>query len=457
MSSESVVDNLSFSEEHEDHPPSKRIKLNSSEENPSPNRPNLPLNIDKNDKAPPQQQAKNDGVDMFDPVQAILDAGRKCQEEEAERQRQVANKLEETKGNNNNMEPEDDLASLEDSESESEDDNEGGGEGKTCSKKRDRSGGKGKSGKKKRSNMRRNIKDILKPEQLDDLTIAARKEEEERIQRIQYKQQQLKLLRLQQQQSQLLRESLSVPINQGTQPDFVNSRFADDLMRRLIQKKHITVSLDQSGIPQQQQQQPIVQRSRVEDDDCILLSSDEEGDSNNQSKSRSFPSHIQNLLDKPINEVRERRKHPSIAGAANDDVIALSSGDEEDTLNSDGIPLKDARLYEGVSGVGGRGVQVESDDDCVIISPDPDGEDEEDDKDECSQDLLNVPDNQGRVLVNVGHPDEDIDVFLPSQIARIVKPHQIGGIRFLYDNVVESKDRYVQSRCTIFSKIIIHA
>ncbi len=389
---------------------------------------------------------------MFDPVQAILDAGRKCQEEEAERQRQGVNKQEDTKGNNNNLEPEDDLASLEDSESESEDEIEGGGEAKTCSKKRDRSGGKGKSGKKKKSSgMRRNIKDILKPEQLDDLTIAARKEEEERIQRIQYKQQQLKLLRLQQQQSQLLRESLSVPISLSTQPDYVNSRFADDLMRRLIQKKHITVSLDQSGIPQHQQQ-PIVQRSHVDEDDCILLSSDEEGDSNNQSKTRSFPSHIQDLLDKPINDGRERRKHSSSAGAPNDDVIALSSGDEEGPLNRDGIPLKDARLYEGVSGIGGRGVQVESDDDCVIISPDPDGDDEEEEsKDECSQDLLNVPDNQGRVLVNVGHPDEDADFFLPSQIARIVKPHQIGGIRFLYDNVVESKDRYVQS--SVFSTL----
>lgn len=441
MSSGSVLDNLSFSEEHEEHPPSKRLKLACSEDISSSDKPNPPLNIDTNDRFPSQQDPKNDGVDIFDPVQAILDAGRKCQEEEAERIRQSANKQEDSKGNNNNKEQDDDLESLEESESESEDDKEGG-EAQNSSNKRDKSGEKGKSGKKKRSNMRRNIKDILKPEQLDDLTIAARKEEEERIQRMQYKQQQLKLLRLQQQQSQLLRESLSVPINRGTQPDYVNSRFADDLMRRLIQKKHITVSLDKTGIPQQQQK-PTAQRSHVDDDDCILLSSDEDGDSN-ESKVRSFPSHIQNLLDKPIHDGRERRKHSSSAGAANDDVIALSSGEEEDNLNNDSIPLKDARLYEGVSGIGGRGVQVESDDDCVIITPDPDGEEEEDDKDECSQDLLNVPDNQGRVLVNVGHPDEDADVFLPSQIARIVKPHQIGGIRFLYDNVVESKDRYVQ-------------
>jgi len=62
-----------------------------------------------------------------------------------------------------------------------------------------------------------------------------------------------------------------------------------------------------------------------------------------------------------------------------------------------------------------------------------------------TQDHLNQPDNEGRVLVNVGHPSKENDIFLATQLARAAKPHQIGGIRFLYDNVVESLEQYAIS------------
>ena len=57
-------------------------------------------------------------------------------------------------------------------------------------------------------------------------------------------------------------------------------------------------------------------------------------------------------------------------------------------------------------------------------------------------DDVNQPDAEGRVLVNVGHPAKEDDIFLAPQLARAVKPHQIGGIRFLYDNVVESQEQF---------------
>ena len=62
-----------------------------------------------------------------------------------------------------------------------------------------------------------------------------------------------------------------------------------------------------------------------------------------------------------------------------------------------------------------------------------------------TQDDLNKPDGEGRVLVNVGHPPDEDDIFLTPQLARAAKPHQVGGIRFLYDNVVENLDQYSTS------------
>uniref|UniRef100_A0A6Q2XT14 RAD54 like 2 n=1 Tax=Esox lucius TaxID=8010 RepID=A0A6Q2XT14_ESOLU len=70
-------------------------------------------------------------------------------------------------------------------------------------------------------------------------------------------------------------------------------------------------------------------------------------------------------------------------------------------------------------------------------------------------DLLNQPDAQGRVLVNINHPTEEVDLYLAPQLARAVKPHQVGGIRFLYDNLVESLERYRSS--SGFGCILAHS
>lgn len=40
-------------------------------------------------------------------------------------------------------------------------------------------------------------------------------------------------------------------------------------------------------------------------------------------------------------------------------------------------------------------------------------------------DAMNLPDSQGRVLVNINHPAEEKDVYLAPQLARAVKPHQV--------------------------------
>lgn len=40
-------------------------------------------------------------------------------------------------------------------------------------------------------------------------------------------------------------------------------------------------------------------------------------------------------------------------------------------------------------------------------------------------DAYNTPDEQGRVLINIGHHENEEDIFLAPQIARVIKPHQV--------------------------------
>lgn len=127
-------------------------------------------------------------------------------------------------------------------------------------------------------------------------------------------------------------------------------------------------------------------------------------------------------------------------------------------------PIKPAKVAEVVTISSGSEEEIDrkpqsSDDDCILISGDEEEEDiPDDDTNNCgmhTNDAYNLPDESGRVLINVGHPDNEPDVFLAPQIARIIKPHQIGGVRFLYDNVVESLERFKSSKG--FGCILAHS
>lgn len=100
----------------------------------------------------------------------------------------------------------------------------------------------------------------------------------------------------------------------------------------------------------------------------------------------------------------------------------------------------------------------DSDDDCIVLSDDEEIEEEEDDPHNSGlhvNDTYNVPDSQGRVVINIGHPEGEEDIFVAPQIARIIKPHQIGGVRFLFDNIIESVERFSSS--TGFGCILAHS
>ena len=89
-------------------------------------------------------------------------------------------------------------------------------------------------------------------------------------------------------------------------------------------------------------------------------------------------------------------------------------------------------------------------DECRIMSDNVDDDDEEEEDPNNSgmhvNDARNVRNSDGSVLVNVNHTKTDPDIFLAPQLANAIKPHQIGGVRFLYDNIVESVSRFSTSQ-----------
>ncbi|XP_072522588.1 helicase ARIP4 [Salminus brasiliensis] len=144
---------------------------------------------------------------------------------------------------------------------------------------------------------------------------------------------------------------------------------------------------------------------------------------------------------------------PSLATVCKGEVICLdSSGDEGDSRGTAPPPKPAPRddVIELSSG----------DEDALPISSEDDDErpgtpGTEESSGSHINDAQNQQDAQGRVLININHPAEEDDLFLAPQLARAVKPHQIGGIRFLYDNLVESLERYKSS--SGFGCILAHS
>ncbi|XP_028908449.1 helicase ARIP4 [Ornithorhynchus anatinus] len=95
----------------------------------------------------------------------------------------------------------------------------------------------------------------------------------------------------------------------------------------------------------------------------------------------------------------------------------------------------------------------------IVDSSDSANEGEDEVAEESSgshvNDALNQSDALGQVIVNINHPPNEENIFLAPQLARAVKPHQIGGIRFLYDNLVESLERFKTS--SGFGCILAHS
>lgn len=156
---------------------------------------------------------------------------------------------------------------------------------------------------------------------------------------------------------------------------------------------------------------------------------------------------VENLKNITYLKLPDTLHYIQTAPSTDPDVVTISSSDEED---EDG--LSSSRQSESASiklavGSSTADSQVgdedeEDDDDCIVISEpsDEEGDDDDTEVDDPTNsgmhtnDLYNIPDDQGRVLINVGKPETEPDIFLAPQIARVIKPHQVSLINCWYSH-----------------------
>lgn len=78
-------------------------------------------------------------------------------------------------------------------------------------------------------------------------------------------------------------------------------------------------------------------------------------------------------------------------------------------------------------------IELSSDEEDVLLTKDEDSDVDPEDPNNAGNhinDALNVHDDFGRVLVNIGHPSDEPDIFLAPQIARYIKKHQVRSNTF---------------------------
>ncbi|XP_026486277.2 uncharacterized protein LOC113393543 [Vanessa tameamea] len=253
-------------------------------------------------------------------------------------------------------------------------------------------------------NVRRNIREVMDEKNLDASTLAAQRQESERLARVQ-------------EQQRIIRE--------------VQRQIALNRQNKIHQK---TLSLLQGGSSLlkkggsgQKLNLPNTVLVKLPSGD-VKKTSVKQGQLEVTKVSKPTTSGA-SMLQKPVKPDQKSEKKEVV------EIVDSSSGEDSSSSSSDS-------------------------DDCIMLSdsevpPSPEAEDDPGNSGLHVNDTYNVPDEQGRVLINIGHAENEEDIFLAPQIARIIKPHQIGGVRFLFDNIIESVQRF--STSTGFGCILAHS
>ncbi|XP_030023401.2 uncharacterized protein LOC115442500 [Manduca sexta] len=252
-------------------------------------------------------------------------------------------------------------------------------------------------------NVRRNIREVMDEKNLDASTLAAQRQESERLARVQEQQ---RIIREVQRQIALNRQNKihqkTLSLLQGGSSILKKSLPG----QKLNLPNTVLVKLPSGEMKKTTMKQGQVEVTKI----CKPTTSGA----------------TQHKLGKPDQKTDKKEVV---------EIVDSSSGEESSSSSSDS-------------------------DDCIMLSdsevpPSPEAEEDPNNSGLHVNDAYNIPDEQGRVLINIGHPENEEDIFLAPQIARVIKPHQIGGVRFLFDNIIESVERF--STSTGFGCILAHS
>ncbi|CAH1394932.1 unnamed protein product [Nezara viridula] len=349
-------------------------------------------------------------------------------EDEVEEEEDIdANESENTQNEGKEVEEEEEEEKDDDEDNESSKRKADDDEDSESKAKKKKMENEGDADKKKISNLRRNIREVMDEAQLDEATLAAQRQEAERLRRVQDQQ---KYLREVQRQIQLNKQ------NTKTQSRVIS----------LLQGGSTSL-LKTSAVPSSNSGSNSSSPSTV----LVKLGSGQQQALNRKTlevlrggKTISTVEPARPGITRVTPSNRPAMVTPSVSIAPVKPIVP--DGQKKDPCDADVVTISSSS---------------DSEDDCIVISEgEGEEEEEEDDVDTTNSgmhtnDLYNIPDEQGRVLINVGKPESEPEIYLAPQIARIIKPHQIGGVRFLFDNVVESIERFNNS--TGFGCILAHS
>ncbi|XP_054274137.1 uncharacterized protein LOC128993992 [Macrosteles quadrilineatus] len=302
-----------------------------------------------------------------------------------------------------------------------------------------------KDAEKKLMNLRKNIREVMDETQLDEATLNAQRQEMERLRRVQEQQRIIRevnrQINLNRQNTKTQTRVISLLQGGGTSLLKASPSTASASPKNTSPNTVLVKLSSGSGPPQ------VVNKKVLE----ILKSTKSAANTSATSKASALAN---KLLNKPHSLTPSVSIAPVKPGLTISKVGKTSVDDDKAIIKKTGGKMKKEKGKDVVM----ISSSSSDEDDCILISGGEEEEEEEEDPTNSgmhTNDLYNVPDDQGRVLINVGRPENEPEVFLAPQIARIIKPHQIGGVRFLFDNVVESLERFKTS--TGFGCILAHS
>ncbi|CAG9759735.1 unnamed protein product [Ceutorhynchus assimilis] len=308
-----------------------------------------------------------------------------------------------------------------------------------------------------KGNLRRNIREVMDETKLDETTLAAQRQEAERLKRVQEQQRILREYQRQAQQERMQQKVMSLlQGNDYSKPGPSNqTRIGNTVLVKLPsgQTKPVT---------KVQRPPPFADMLRMPKPESPHIRHPYHGHPAMGPMGpmgpllvgpRGYPRDIRapfnrrgpgvNLPASLSIGPKSKKRPPMIPPKQHSDSDSENE-DKKRLMQHSKMPMPRARKGKSSEN---QTIEVSSDDDCIVVSESDQDDDEEESDDPGNSGLhtndeFNQPDEQGRVLVNVGHRQDEPDVFVAPQIARIIKPHQIGGVRFLYDNLIETINRF---------------